>query len=219
MKAVALFSGGKDSFLSALIAGEQGFDIQHFLTIDPQEYSMMFHYPNAAKSDLPALLLGKKVVHIEEEDFRDAIESERDSGIQAVISGAIASEYQKTRIERMCTELGMVSYNPLWRKDQRLILRKILESGMRAIVVSVSAEGLTESDVGRPVDGEFIRRMEELNRTIGINIAGEGGEYETFVVGLEGSGKVVLDSESRSWQGSVGYLLIEKAHYESFRNP
>ncbi len=213
MKSVALFSGGKDSFLSALIASEQGLDVSHCVTIDPAEHSMMFHYPNTRAADLSAKLLGLGVKHVREERFAAELASLEKDGVQAVISGAIASEYQKTRIERLCTELGLVSYTPLWRKRQDLVLKKVIESGMKAMVVSVSAEGLGEGDLGTTINSDFIEKMAHLNDRIGINMAGEGGEYETYVFGLEGRGMVSIDSSNLRWQGSGGYLLIESAHF------
>lgn len=213
MKAVALFSGGKDSFLSALIAMEQGLDVQYCITIDPEEYSMMFHYPNTSYADLAAQLLGVTVRHVREENFRNSLEKCREEGIEAVVSGAIASEYQKTRIEHICTDLGLISYTPLWRKDQLIILNKVVESGMTAVIVSVSAEGLLESDLGSRINSAFISRMLALNESIRINLAGEGGEYESFVTSLTGHGSIIIDSFEKTWKGSGGYLTIKHAHY------
>ncbi|AKA49085.1 ATPase [uncultured archaeon] len=209
MKAVSLFSGGKDSFFSALIAMEQGFDVQYAITIDPEEYSMMFHFPNTSAADLSAKLLGLNVKHVKERDFRTSLENARSEGVEAVISGAIASDYQKTRIERICTELGMVSYTPIWRKSQYLLLKEMISAGIEAIVVSVSAEGLGEEDLGRKIDKKFLEKMSDIDRRIGINVAGEGGEYETFVKGLAGAGEIDLEKVSKHWKGSGGYLLIE----------
>lgn len=214
MKAVSLFSGGKDSFFSALIAGEQGFDIMYAITIDPEEYSMMFHYPNTKAADLSASLLGLEVRHVHEGDFVKALEQARNAGAEAVISGAIASEYQKTRIEGICSDLGLVSFTPIWRKDQTLLLRSMIESGIEAVIISVSAEGLDEDDLGRAVDEEFIGRMASIDSRIGINVAGEGGEYESYVRGLAGKGRIEFDSARKEWHGSGGYLVIEEAHLE-----
>lgn len=209
MKAVSLFSGGKDSFFSALIAMEQGFEVEYAITIDPEEYSMMFHYPNTTAADLAASLLGMRVIHIRESEFISALETARSQGIEAVISGAIASEYQKTRIEGICTELGMVSYTPIWRKDQYLLMKEMIGSGIGAIVVSVSAEGLGEEDLGRSIDNDFINKLAGIDRRIGINVAGEGGEYESFVKELEGHGSIELEKTRKVWKGSGGYLIID----------
>ena len=37
--------------------------------------------------------------------------------IDCVVTGAIASEYQNSRIERICSELGLRSIAPLWRRE------------------------------------------------------------------------------------------------------
>lgn len=214
MKAISLFSGGKDSFFSALVALEQGFDIQYAVTIDPEEYSMMFHFPNTMLADLSARLLGMEVRHVQEKDFSASLEKARDEGIKAVVSGAIASEYQKTRIEELCTDLGMTSFTPMWRKDQYLLMDAIMQSGIGAMIVSVSAEGLEEEDLGKSLDGDFVTKIRGIDERIGINPAGEGGEYETYVRSLEGSGRVVIDRAEKQWKGSGGYYSISEAHFE-----
>ncbi|AAT43552.1 diphthine--ammonia ligase [Picrophilus oshimae] len=206
MKAVALFSGGKDSFLSAMIAMEQGFDVKRAVTIIPEEYSMMFHYPNAEKSRYAASLLSIDVEYIYESKFEEYILKLND--VDALVSGAIASDYQKTRIERLCTMSGIISFAPLWRKNQIEIIREIISREIRAMIVSVSAEGLNINDLGMEINNNYLKRLLNLNERYRINIAGEGGEYETFVFGL---GKNVLNIKNKNiiWKGSGGYLDFE----------
>lgn len=211
MKAIALFSGGKDSFMSAQIAMEQGFEIVKALTIDPEEFSFMFHFPNVDKADLAASLLGLEVEHIREDDFEKRIREFAESGIDALVSGAIASEYQKTRIERICTEYGLISFTPLWKKKQPDLLRELQSRGIRAIVVSVAAEGLDESDLGRIIDTDYMEHLSKLEEKYRINVAGEGGEYESFVCEIAGGRKVTIRKARKVWEGSHGYYLIEDA--------
>ena len=45
MKVAVLFSGGKDSVLAAFCMQHQGHEVR-LLTIEPAEYSAMFHHPN-----------------------------------------------------------------------------------------------------------------------------------------------------------------------------
>ena len=208
MKTLALLSGGKDSFLSAQIAMEQGYDVAAALTVIPEEFSLMFHYPNAAKAEIVASLLGVPWATTSEIDFASTIESYAKQGFRAVTVGAIASEYQKTRVERLCTKLGLMSFIPLWRKEQSLILKELLLRGIRAMIVSFSAEGFDERDLGRIIDRDYIAELERKNERYGINISGEGGEYETYVVSARGMGELeILDSE-KVWEGSHGYLLL-----------
>ena len=210
MKTLALLSGGKDSFLSAQIAMEQGFDVQAALTVIPEEFSLMFHYPNAAKAEMVASLLGIPWNTINEDDFKSAIANYARQGFKAITVGAIASEYQKTRVERLCTELGIMSFIPLWRKEQNLILKELQLRGIRAMIVSVSADGFGPEDLGRIIDLGYIDELEEKNRKYGINVSGEGGEYESFVLAARGMGELkVIDSE-KVWEGSHGYLLLKE---------
>lgn len=210
MKALALLSGGKDSFLSAMIALEQGYDLVAALTVMPEEFSMMFHYPNAARAEQVAGLLGVPWVTTTEDGFADAVREYTKEGVKAIVSGAIASEYQKTRLERMCTELGIESFTPLWKKEQKRILQELVLRGIRAVLVSVSAEGFGPDDLGREIDDEYIAELEAKNEKYGINLTGEGGEYETFVVGCPGAGSLNISKSKKVWEGSHGYLLIEE---------
>lgn len=46
--------------------------------------------------------------------------------ITAVSSGAIASDYQRTRVENVCSRLGLVSLAYLWKQDQSLLLQEMV---------------------------------------------------------------------------------------------
>jgi diphthine-ammonia ligase len=209
MKAVALFSGGKDSFLSAMIAAEQGYEIEYGITIVPEEYSMMFHYPNSRISEYAASLLGFPVRYINEDKYMEYITGISREGIDAIVTGAIASDYQKTRIEKLCYETGTIVYSPLWRKKQDFIIEQLLLRQIRAMIVSVSADGFTEADLGSTIDENYFLHLKELESRYRINIAGEGGEYETFVYGL---GKIMIDSlkGEKVWKNSGGYLILHQ---------
>ncbi len=209
MKTLALLSGGKDSFLSAQIAMEQGYDVAAALTVIPEEFSLMFHYPNAAKAEMVASLLGVPWATTSESEFAETIEKYVKQGFGAITVGAIASEYQKTRVERLCTKLGIMSFIPLWRKEQMFILKELQLRGIKAMIVSVSAEGFNENDLGRIIDEDYIGELEKKNSRYGINVSGEGGEYETFVVSARGMGELEIVESSKVWEGSHGYLLLK----------
>lgn len=46
--------------------------------------------------------------------------------ITAVSSGAIASDYQRLRVESVCSRLGLVSFAYLWKEDQSLLLQEMV---------------------------------------------------------------------------------------------
>src|SRR3989304_3603554 len=63
-------------------------------------------------------------------------------GGEGIVVGAIASDYQHSRVHRVADELGLRVFAPLWRLEPEALLRDYLAAGMRVLVVGVFAEGL-----------------------------------------------------------------------------
>lgn len=210
MRAISLLSGGKDSFLSTLFAIDQGHDVVLSISVRPREYSEMFHYPNIWVVPKISGLLNIPNVTIMEDDFYKEIPRiARENNCKMIISGAIASNFQKTRIERMCTENNLVSYTPLWLVNQAKEVQEILRSRIRAILCSVSAEGLTEDMLGNTLDQKMIKRLASISERYSINISGEGGEYESLVTGWFNR-SIEIQGSRKTWNGSSGYFLFDE---------
>ena len=107
MKGLSLLSGGKDSFLSTVIAMEQGIDVDLSLTVIPEEFSMMYHYPNTSWAKLVAVMLNTKWRSIQETDLENSLLSLKEDGYTVLVIGATASDYQKTRMEYLCNKTGI----------------------------------------------------------------------------------------------------------------
>ena len=75
----------------------------------------------------------------------------KDRGVRAIFTGALASEYQKSRIDQLCTDLGLMSNAPLWHVDPKEYMEEIIDLGFEVIIISASAEGLDESWLGRKI--------------------------------------------------------------------
>ncbi|PKA58709.1 hypothetical protein AXF42_Ash000802 [Apostasia shenzhenica] len=102
--------------------------------------------------------------------------------IAAVSSGAIASDYQRLRVESVCTRLGLVSLAYLWKEDQISLLDEMVGRGILAVVVKVAALGLNpEKHLGREL-GDLKSYLLQMNELYGLNVCGEGGEYETITL-------------------------------------
>ncbi|KAG5405387.1 hypothetical protein IGI04_011506 [Brassica rapa subsp. trilocularis] len=115
--------------------------------------------------------------------------------ITAVSSGAIASDYQRLRVESICSRLGLVSLAFLWKQDQTLLLQEMIANGIKAILVKVAAIGLDPSKhLGK--DLAFMEpHLLKLKELYGSNVCGEGGEYETLTLDcpLFTNARIVLD--------------------------
>lgn len=221
MRVAALFSGGKDSSYAIYIAKQWGWDVSHLVSIIPKKAdSWMFHSINIHMTDLLSetikipLVIKQTEAHKEEEisDLKIILQN---LDIDGVIGGAIASEYQRTRIERVCHELKIKSYTPIWHKNPELILNDQLKAGFEIMIVGVFAYGLDKSWLGRMIDEESISELIKLEKKYRFNIAGEGGEYETLVInGPIFQKKVKIDNFEIKWKRDHGYVNIKKAHLE-----
>ncbi|MBI4393924.1 MAG: TIGR00289 family protein [Euryarchaeota archaeon] len=218
MKVAALFSGGKDSTYAIHVAKNWGWDVTHLVTVKPAASdSHMFHVPNLHLTPLLSEALGIPLVTRdtpgEKEHELDAL---RDAlaglDIDGIVSGAVASEYQRTRVDRVCHELGIRSYAPLWHKDPRHLLDSIIAGGFDARIVACAADGLDETWLGRRIDPEAVAALERLHVTNGIHIGGEGGEYESLVLdGPDFEARLRIGKSSKEWRRDSGILTVEEA--------
>ncbi|MDO8339332.1 MAG: diphthine--ammonia ligase [Candidatus Burarchaeum sp.] len=217
MKIASLFSGGKDSAYALFCAMQQGYDVRTLVTLYPQADSMMFHYPNVDLTQLQAEAIGiphaTKRTSAGEKNELDALrELLRGLKVDAVVSGAVESEYQKQRIDLICDELGMRSFAPLWRKKPIPLLREMLDAGLEIIVTAASAEGLGKEWLGRKLDAAAVSELEKLQKTKGVHPLFEGGEGETLVTCAPFFRKrLVIEKAEKKWSGSSGMLHIKKA--------
>ena len=221
MKVAALFSGGKDSIFSIYIAKQWGWDISHLVTVYPEKKdSWMFHSINIHLTEklseaINIPLIKKQTNGKKEEELSDLEEVLKDLDINGVISGAIASEYQRTRIEKICHEIGIKSFTPIWHKNQELILREQINAGFVIIIVGVFAYGFDKTWLGKTINEESINDIQQLRKKYSINTAGEGGEFETLTLnGPIFRKKLILDKISKEWKRDNGVLKVIKSHLE-----
>ena len=192
MKAGVLFSGGKDSCYSAYLAKKAGYELACLISIfSENKESYMFHTPSIEKTkqqaqvmNLPLLIQETKGEKEKElEDLEQAIKLAKEKySVDTIVSGAIASNYQKSRIEDICKKLNLKSITPLWNKDEIEYLKELVEGGFEIIITGVFAYPLDQSWLGRIIDDKFIEEVKQLKEKYKIHPAGEGGEFETFVV-------------------------------------
>jgi ABC transporter with metal-binding/Fe-S-binding domain ATP-binding protein len=217
MRLAALFSGGKDSTYAAYLMEQQGHSISTLVSVLPRDpHSMVFHTPNLHLLPTMAEAMRKGMVTVssdgtEEGDLEALARVLSLIRVDGVVTGAIASDYQWDRINWVCERLGLRVFSPLWRKGQEALMRDIIASGTRAVVVAVMAEGLGPRWLGRALDEEALDELLELRRTKGVNPSGEGGEYESLVTDspLHSKRMELLDVE-RDVARDHGRLIVRK---------
>ncbi|KYH36366.1 MAG: hypothetical protein AYL28_006650 [Candidatus Bathyarchaeota archaeon B23] len=217
MRLAALFTGGKDSTYAAHLAEGVG-ELLYLVTMTPRrEDSWMFHTVNIHLAPLVAEAYGVEHVSAptsgekerELQDLRRVLEG---LDVDAVVSGAIASNYQRRRIDALCHELGLKHITPLWGRDSAELLREMLEAGLTIMVTGVAALGLDERWLGRLIDEEALRELVELNRRFGLDVCGDGGEMETLVLDAPWFRHRVEILEAEGlWDGMRGVYRISRA--------
>ena len=216
-----LFSGGKDSTYAAWQASKKD-ELACLITLFPKSaMSYMFHFPNLKWTALQAEAIGvplltEQTEGVKEEELSDLeralARAKSRFGLEGIYTGALASVYQKTRVERICSDLGLECVSPLWGIDAETHLRRLVADGFSAIIVSVSALGLDEKWLGRELDETGIAELVALGRRFRFHVGLEGGEGETFVRDAPFfSGAVQILSAERHWNGDSGYLEIQNA--------
>ncbi|HID71864.1 MAG TPA: diphthine--ammonia ligase, partial [Thermoplasmata archaeon] len=191
MKVGILFSGGKDSCYALLKAKEKE-DVRCLITIVSENMeSYMFHTPNIWLASLQAEAIGLPLIlektegrkEKELEDLKKAVErAHQEFEIQGIVTGAIQSVYQATRIQRICGELELWCYNPLWLHDPLKLLKEMVEKGFVTLISGVFAEAFAANWLGRIIDKKVIEELEHLQKRYRISPSGEGGEIETTVL-------------------------------------
>ncbi len=217
----ALYSGGKDSTYTAWLASKKD-ELACLVTLFPKsDMSYMFHFPNLRWTRLQAEAIGVPQVTaategVKEEELADLRRALADAKekfrLEGVYTGALASVYQKTRVERVCRDLGLRCTSPLWGIDPETHLRRLVSGGFKVIVVSVSALGLDQSWLGRELDPKAIDEVVALGRKFRFHVGMEGGEGETLVLDAPFfSKKLEVRRSTKHWKGDSGYLEIEVA--------
>ncbi|KAK4886058.1 hypothetical protein RN001_002329 [Aquatica leii] len=245
MKVVALISGGKDSCYNVMQCIAAGHEVVALANLKPYNETEIDSYMYqsvgheaiefmATAMDLP--LFRKEITgsstnlninysptkNDEVEDLFELLQKVKlELSVEAVSVGAILSDYQRSRVENVCSRLNLVALAYLWRRDQSELLQEMIKSEIDAIIVKVAALGL---DPSRHL-GRSLRLVEPhllaMHEKYGLNVCGEGGEYETLVLDcpLYSSRIVIEESEvilhSNDLIAPVGFLKLNNLKLET----
>ncbi|XP_031368007.1 diphthine--ammonia ligase isoform X3 [Apis dorsata] len=243
MRVVALVSGGKDSCFNMMQCIAAGHDIVALANLYPvgkdELDSFMFQTVGYQGVEYIAEAIGlpmyreptfgrskmqEKYYYPTENDevedlFRLLSKVKEKENIEAVSSGAILSDYQRIRVENVCSRLGLVSLSYLWRREQDELLKEMIESSVNAVIIKVAALGLEPRHLGKSLS-EMQSHLAKIREKYGVNICGEGGEYETFTLDCPLFNKSIVIDEYESVVHSndniapVGYLNFKKIHVQ-----
>ncbi len=224
MDVAILFSGGKDSTMALYNALQSNENVRFLLSMKSKnDESYMFHVPNIHLTDLLSQALDIPILSVETngikeeelKDLKDAFIELKNSGVEAIYTGALYSIYQKSRIEKLADEVGLKAVSPYWHVDELEYMRNIVSLGFKIVICGVAAWGLDESWLGRVIDDDVIDELVKLNEKYQVNIAFEGGEAETLAIdGPIFKKRIKILKYEKEWNVDSGVFIIEDAVLE-----
>lgn len=219
MRLAALYSGGKDSTFALYLAAQMGHEIDCLVNIVPTDKaSWIFHTPNldivpymAEAMELP--LVTAESDGTEEGDMEALRTALKDLDVDGVVVGALWSDYQWDRMNRVLGDLDLIMVAPMWRKSQDMVYDEMVSAGVDAVIVGIFADGFDETWLGRHIDSESKKSLLALRDRYGISIMGEGGEYESMTLDSPIHKKKIVIKDSKKecarCSGTLNVLSVE----------
>lgn len=222
MKVAILASGGKDSCYAHWWALMRGWEVEALVTtVVTGEDSLMFQIPGVEFAGLHARSCAIPWVRFEVSgqperevgELQTALATEMVHGgvlekIDGLVSGALRSDYQRSRLELMCELLGLRSFSPLWHNDGSSHLENLVSEGFEVVIGSVSCDGLGPEWLGRTLEREALTELKALARRHRFNVDGEGGEFETVVIAAPHLRHRIEWEAETVWEGGRGHLVF-----------
>jgi ABC transporter with metal-binding/Fe-S-binding domain ATP-binding protein len=180
----------------------------------------MFHTPNINLTEKQAevmnipLITHKTPGEKEEElkDLGEAIKIAKDEyKIQGVVTGALHSEYQKSRIQKICDKLELGCINPLWHIDAEKYWKELIKNKFEIMIVGVASDGLDKEWLGKIINNKAFEKLKQLKEKFKFHLAFEGGEAETFITDCPLFKKrIKVIKAAKVWEGNSGKYKIKK---------
>lgn len=189
MKLACLFSGGKDSCLALHKSGKLG-EVKYLLNVLTETRdSFMFHKPEMKLLKRQASELGIKLIveksagEKEKEliDLKRLILKVKDK-VEGIVVGGIASNYQGSRVKKICDDVGLEFIAPLLDYDSDKLWGELLDGGFEVVLTKISCEGIGKEWLGKIIDKKNFAELKKLAEKYKFRMDFEGGEAESAVL-------------------------------------
>ena len=187
IKAFMNWSGGKDSALAFYKAKQQGTAIDALVTsvntgtgrismhgvrrelLQQQTASIGLPLHTIELPEMPGMQAYEEAVHNTHRQLKKA-------GFTHAVFGDVFLEDLKVYRENLLRKDELQCLFPIWKMDSREVVKQIIASGFKAIIICVNSEFLDQSFCGRLLDEAFLNDLPSH-----VDPCGENGEYHSFV--------------------------------------
>jgi diphthine-ammonia ligase len=175
------WSGGKECALATYKAIAQGHEVLCLLNFVSEDGERSrSHGIKAGVLALQAEAIDIPLIQVKtswenyEENFKKVVRKLKDKGIEGGVFGDMDLEEHREWVERVCGEVGIKAFLPLWGIKAEELIDEFLKLKFKAIVIATRLE---EGLLGKLLDKALVRQISKL----GSHPCGESGEYHTFV--------------------------------------
>jgi diphthine-ammonia ligase len=182
-RAAISWSGGKDS-CAALGRVRERFDVVAMVTMfDEAGCRSRSHGLRPEVLAAQAQRLGLRQVTrccdwtTYNDQFEDALDELKADGVMHVVFGDILFDDHRRWAEARCAAHGLTAVEPLFGCSTRDLFVDWTASGAGAVIVTVRADRLDASWLGRRLAPDMLAELDRL----GVDPCGERGEYHTIV--------------------------------------
>lgn len=188
MKRVFLsWSGGKDSCLSYHKSREMGLEVCCLVNIVNKDgkYSCTHGLP-ASFLQAQAHSMGVPIIQLRtsgaeyEADLKKLCCDFRKQGIDGAVFGN--GDVEHSWIDRVCRDVDVTPYFPLDDLTKDEVIGQLIDAGFEAITVTARADVLNEEWLGRRIDFDFLKQINDLKMIMALTPNGESGVYHTTVI-------------------------------------
>jgi len=178
------WSGGKDSCLALYKAITQGYTVKYLLTM------MAENGKNSRSHGLSGGLLFKQAESLKikmvqqrsswenyENVFISTVNNLKEHKIKHGIFGDIDTQAHLDWVIKICHITNIKYFEPLWKYQRENVIKEFLDAGFKGIIVACDVNKMGKNFLGREITTGLVNELYSL----GIDAAGENGEYHTFV--------------------------------------
>lgn len=191
MKLAVLFSGGKDSNYAMYKASEKHSIVCLISLISENKDSYMFQTPGNNFLKYQADSLNLPIIEVKTKGEKEKELKDLEKGIKqaikqydidGVVTGAIKSNYQSLRIQKICNKLKLWCFNPLWQINEKEYLNDLLKNKFEVSIIAIASYPFTKNILGKIIDEKLKDELIQISDKYKISPVGEGGEFESFVL-------------------------------------
>jgi len=182
------WSGGKDSCFACYRAITNGLKVRYLANMITDDGKRSWsHGQSPELLQVQSQAIGIPLVQHRatrdnyEAEFKNMLRAFKQEGVDGGVFGDIDFNEHRKWIDRVCQEVDITPHLPLWGESQEKILRDFINLGFEAVIVVTKSDLFGEEWLGRKVDLDFLKHLDELRETKDITPCGEAGEYHTFV--------------------------------------